>query len=302
MRPPMPTFSLPRRAKIVLIVVAVLIVALIVASSLVGVFVDWLWFGSVGFRSVYSSVILTRFLLFLSFGLIMAVGIGANLFVAFRVRPPFRPASAEQQNLKRYRVVLEPRKKLILAVIMVIVGLAAGASAEGNWQRWLLFFNGGSFGQKDPQFHLDISFYAWDYPVYRLLLGFGFSLVIFSLILSIAVHYLFGSIRLQTPGPKITVAARRHLTILILVFIVLKALAYWLDRYGLVFSNRGRVTGASYTDVNASLPAKTILFWIAVIIAAGVLASLWLKSAQLPAIGFVVLIVLSIVISGIYPA
>ena len=146
------------------------------------------------------------------------------------------------------------------------------------------------FGVKDPQFHRDISFFAWDYPVYRLMLGFGFTAVIFSLVFSVAVHYLSGAIRLQTPGPKITLSARRHLTILIFLFIVFKAIAYWLDRYGLVYSDRGKVTGASYTDVNASLPAKTILFWIAVIIAVAVLASLWLKSARLPAIGFVVLL------------
>ena len=120
----------------------------------------------------------------------MAVGIGANMVIAFRVRPPFRPMSSEQQNLERYRVALEPRKKLILAVVMVIVGLAAGASAQGNWRTWLLFFNGGSFGVTDPQFHKDISFFAWDYPAYRTLLSFGFSLVIFSLLFAVAVHYL----------------------------------------------------------------------------------------------------------------
>jgi uncharacterized membrane protein (UPF0182 family) len=302
MRPPMPSFALSRRARIALITVGVIILLLILGSSFVGVYVNWLWFGSVGFRSVYTTVFWTRVVLFLVFGLVMAAGIGANLIIAFRVRPPFRPMSSEQQNLERYRVALEPRKKLILAVVMVIVGLAAGAAAEGDWKQWLLFLNGGSFGVTDPQFHRDISFYAWDYPVYRILLSFGFSLVIFSLLLSAAVHYLVGAIRLQTPGPKTTIAARRHVTLLVFAFIVLKAIAYWFDRYGLVFSNRGKVTGASYTDVHASLPAKTILFWIAVIIAIGVLASLWLKSPQLPVIGFVVLLILSIVINGIYPA
>jgi uncharacterized membrane protein (UPF0182 family) len=302
MRPPIPSFSLSRRARIALITVGVIILLLIIGSSFVGVFVDWLWFGSVGYRGVFTSVIWTRFILFIVFGLITAVGIGANMVIAFRVRPPFRPMSSEQQNLERYRVALEPRKRLILAAVMIIVGLAAGASAQGGWRTWLLFFNGGSFGVKDPQFHRDISFFAWDYPAYRTLLGFGFSLVIFSLLFSVAVHYLVGAIRLQTPGPKMTIAARRHVTILVFLFIVLKAIAYWFDRYGLVFSNRGKVTGASYTDVNASLPAKTILFWIAVIIAIGVLASLWLKSALLPVTGFVVLLILSIVINGIYPA
>ena len=102
------------------------------------------------------------------------------------------------------------------------------------------------------------------------------------------MHYLSGAIRLQTPGPKITPVRAPAPHVLVFVFMVLKAVAYWLDRYGLVFSYRSKFTGASYTDVHAALPAKTILFWIAVIIAVAVLASMWLRSALLPAIGFVV--------------
>ncbi len=87
--------------------------------------------------------------------------------------------------------------------------------------------------------------YTWDYPVYRLMLNFGFTAIIFTILLSLVVHYLSGAIRLQTPGPKITPLARRHLTILVFVFMALKACAYWLDRYGLVLSGRsGKVTGA----------------------------------------------------------
>jgi uncharacterized protein len=302
MRPPIPSFMLSRRVKIALAVVGTVIVLLVLASSLVGVYINWLWYGEVGYRGVYRSMIETRAVLLLIFGLLMALIIGANLVVAYLLRPPFRPLSAEQQNLERYRVLIEPRRRLILAIVMIIAFLTAGLAAQSNWRTWLLWRFGGSFGVPDPQFHRDVSFFAWDYPVYRLLLGFGFTAVIFSLVLSIAVYYLFGAIRLQTPGPKITLSARRHVTVLVFVFIVLKAIAYWLDRYGLVFSERGKVTGASYTDVNASLPAKTILFWIAVIIAAGVLASMWLHSAQLPAIGFGVLLVISILINGIYPA
>jgi uncharacterized protein len=302
MRPPIPAFALSRRAKIILSVLAILIVVLIIGNSLVGIYVDWLWFGEVHFRGVFSAILGTRAVLFAVFGVLMALMIGGNMVVAYLLRPPFRPLSAEQQNLERYRVSLEPRKRLVLILVMVIAFLGAGLAAQGNWRTWMLWRFGGSFGVKDPQFGRDISFFAWDYPVYRLMLGFGFSAVFFSLLFAIAVHYLYGAIRLQTPGPKITLSARRHITVLIFLFIVFKAIAYWLDRYGLVYSDRGRVTGASYTDVNASLPAKTILFWIAVIIAVAVLASMWLKSARLPAIGFGVLLVLSILISGIYPA
>ncbi|MDP9093208.1 MAG: UPF0182 family protein, partial [Actinomycetota bacterium] len=254
------------------------------------------------YRKVYSGILWTRIWLFLIFGFLMALIIGGNLVIAYMLRPPFRPMSTEQQNLERYRIMVEPRKKVILAAVLAFTLFIAGMSAQGNWQTWLMWLNGGSFGVTDPQFHMDISFFAWDYPAYRVMLGFGFSAILFALVLSVAVHYLTGAIRLQTPGPKITPAARRHLTALVFVFMALKAIAYWLDRYGLVFSSRSTFTGASYTDVHASLQAKTILFWLAILIAAGVLASMWLRSAVLPAIGFAVLLVLSILISGIYPA
>ncbi len=302
MRPPMPAVNLSRRAKIAIAVAAILVVLLIVALSLVNVYTAWLWFGEVGFRGVYASILRARVLLFLGFGLAMAAILGANVALAYRLRPPFRPMSPEQQNLERYRIALEPRRRLAFIALILIAILSAGSSAQRNWKIWMLWFNGGSFHISDPQFGKDISFFAFDYPMYRLLLGFGYAAVIFSILLSAGVYYLYGALRLQTPGPKITISARRHLTVLVFLFIVLKAFSYWLDRYGLVFSGRGKVTGASYTDVNASLPAKTILFWLAIVIAVGVLASIWLSSPQLPAIGFGVLLVLSIVISGIYPA
>jgi uncharacterized membrane protein (UPF0182 family) len=302
MRPNLPAVLLSRRTKIVLAVVVVIVVLLIVLVQLSGVYVNYLWYDSVQHRNVYSTMLWTKVSLFFIFGALMALIIGGNMLLAYLIRPPFRPMSPEQQNLQNYAVMLEPRRRLILIGVALIAFLAAGASAQGNWQMWQLWLHGGSFGITDPQFHQDISFYAWDYPVYRSLLGFGFTGVIFALVLAVIVHYLTGAIRLQTPGPKMTITARRHVTVLVFTFMALKAIAYWLDRYGLVFSNRSKFTGASYTDVHAELPAKTILFWIAIILAIGVLASMWLRSALLPGIGFVVLLVLSILIGGIYPA
>lgn len=302
MRPPIPSLTLSRRAKIALWTAAILILLIIALVQTTGVYINFLWFGSLGYRNVYTTIFWTRLVLFVIFGLLMALIIGGNLVIAYLLRPPFRPMSAEQQNIERYRVMLEPRRMLILIAASLIALFSAGLSAQGNWATWQLWLNGGSFGMVDPQFHRDLSFYAWDYPAYRLMLGFGFTAILFALILSVAIHYLLGAIRLQTPGPKITLSARRHLTVLAIVFIVLKAIAYWLDRYGLVFSSRSKFTGASYTDVHAVLPARTILFWVAIIIAVGLIVSLWLRSTLLPGIAFVSMLVLSILISGIYPA
>jgi uncharacterized membrane protein (UPF0182 family) len=302
MRPPMPSMILSRRAKIALGVVVGLIVLLIVLVKLSGIYINYLWFGTVGHRNVYSTMLWTKVSLFFIFGVLMALIIGGNLVIAYLIKPPFRPMSPEQANLQNYVLMVEPRRRLVLIVVSLIALLSAGASAQGKWLQWQLWLHGTSFHQKDPQFHRDISWYAWDYPVYRILLSFGFVAVIFTLILTVGVHYLTGAIRLQTPGPRVTIAARRQLTLLVFFFIAFKAIAYWLDRYALVFSSRSKFTGASYTDVHSELPAKTILFWIAVILALTVLASVWLRSSLIPGIGFITLIVLSILIGGIYPA
>jgi len=162
MRPEMPSIRISRRGKLLIGVLAAIIFLLSVLGSLVSVYTNWLWFGEVGYRNVYRTVLLTRFVLFLVVGLVMAAIIGANIYLAYRMRPPFRPVSQEQENLERYRVAVEPRKKLIFAGIVGLVFLIAGVSGQSNWKTWQLWRSGVAFGIKDAQFHRDISFFAWD--------------------------------------------------------------------------------------------------------------------------------------------
>src|SRR5215470_3094656 len=302
MRPSLPVPAISRRTRIVLIVIAVLIVGLSVLGSLVSLYIDWLWYGEVGYRGVFGTVVWTRILLFFLFGLLLAAVVGVNLVVAYRLRPPFRPMSTEQQNLERYRAAIEPRRVLLLAVVVGLLGLFAGITAQGQWRTWVLFWHSTPFGIPDPQFGKDISYFAFAYPFYRFLLGFGFAAVVFSLLGAVVVHYLFGGLRLQTPGEKVTPAARVHLSVLLGVFVLLKAVAYYLDRYGLVFSDRGNVTGASYTDVHAVLPAKTILMFIAIICAVLFFANVAFRNFQLPAIALVLAVLSSVIIGGAIPA
>ena len=302
MRPSLPVPSISRRAKIIIGVVVLLVLVLSVLGSLVRLYVDWLWFGEVGYRQVFSTNLGTRFLLFLLFGGLMAAVIAANLIVAYRFRPPFRPMSLEQQNLERYRSALEPRRRLIVIAVSGVLGIFTGITAQAQWQTWLLWRNSTPFGVADPQFGRDIAYYAFTYPFQRFVLGLLFTAIVLSLISALAVHYVFGGVRLQTPGEKVTPAARVHLSLLLGIFVLLKAVAYYLDRYGLLFNERDGRTGAAYTDVNAVLPAKTILMFVALICAAAVFANIFLRNVQLPAIALVLLVLTSVLASGIYPA
>jgi uncharacterized membrane protein (UPF0182 family) len=280
----------------------VVVVVLILGAVFVSIYTDLLWYREVGFSKVFVTVLWTKVLLFFSFGLVMALLVGSNIAIAYRLRPPFRPMSLEQQNLERYRVAIEPFLRIVLIVAGAVFGLFAGLSAASHWQVWLLWRHATSFGQTDPQFHRDISYYAMTYPFQRFLLGFLLTAVILSLLASAATHYLFGGLRLQTAGDKVSPGARAHLSVLLGVVVLLKAVAYWLDRYGLAFSLRGVVQGASYTDVHAVLPAKTILVGIAVICALLFFANIVVRNVLLPAGALALLVVSAVVIGGIYPA
>src|SRR5215210_3069310 len=303
MRPPVSVPTLSRRAKLVIGAIAVLLVLFTAIGTLTNVYVDYLWFDETNFTEVFWTEVQTRALLFAVAGVATGGLVALAVHLAYRFRPTFRPMSLEQQNLERYRQSLEPRRTLVLSIIGVVLGLFAGFTAQGSWDTWLTFRNSTDFGRTDPQFGVDISFFVFDYPFWRLVLGFGFAIVLLALIGSLITHYVFGGLRLQTPGQKLTSAARVQISVLLGIFLALKAVAYWLDRYGLVYSDRGEVfTGASYTDVNALLVPKTILVFVAAVCALAFFANIFVRNFLLPAAALVLLLISSLVIGVAYPA
>lgn len=296
-----------RRVRTLLMTLGVLAVLGMAFTMFAGFWTDWLWYRSVNYSSVFTTTLWTKIGLFFVFGLLMALAVGFNIWLAHRLRPPLSAMSVEQQSLDRYRMGIAPYKTWLLLGITALVGLIAGASAAGQWRTWLMWVNGVPFHQKDPQFHLDVSFFAFDLPWYRFLLGFGFAATILSLIAAALTHYLYGGLRVTSPGARATAAATGHLSVLLGIFVTLKAVAYWLDRYGLAvkssdFKATDNWTGLRYVDANAYLPAKTILFCIAVICALLFFATLWRRTWQLPVIGFGLMVLSAILIGGLYPA
>ncbi|WP_327435204.1 UPF0182 family membrane protein [Streptomyces sp. NBC_01236] len=296
-----------RRVRTLLMTLGVLAVLAMLFVMFAGFWTDWLWYRSVHYSSVFTTTLWTKIGLFFVFGLLMAASVGVNIWLAHRLRPPLSAMSTEQQSLDRYRMGIAPYKKWLLLAITSLVGLIAGASASGQWRTWLMWVNGVPFHQKDPQFHLDVSFFAFDLPWYRFLLGFGFAAAVLSLIAAALTHYLYGGLRITSPGARATAAATGHLSVLLGIFVALKAVAYWLDRYGLAvkssdFKATGNWTGLRYVDAHAYLPAKTILFCIAVICALLFFATLWRRTWQLPVIGFGLMVLSAILIGGLYPA
>jgi uncharacterized membrane protein (UPF0182 family) len=149
---------------------------------------------------------------------------------------------------------------------------------------------------------MDISFFAFRLPFWQTAIGWGISTLVLAIIASVAVHYLYGGIRLQVREDRTTVAARVQLSVLLGLVVLLKAVAYWFDRYALALKDSKLITGLTYTDVNAVLPAKAILTGIAVVCALLFFANIVRRSWVLPAAGTALLVISSVLIAGLYPA
>jgi uncharacterized membrane protein (UPF0182 family) len=281
----------------------VLLVGLITGSRLLDTYVNLLWFGEVGFRSVYSTVLLTRLALFFGVGLVVGGLVALNLYLAYRSRPVFVPVTGPDDPVARYRTVVVRRLRLFGIGLPVLVGLVAGTSAQADWQQLQLFLNSTPFNVADPQFQHDIGFYAFQLPFYTWLLSWLFIATALSFLGALVAHYLFGGIRLAGRGGQVSGPARTHLALVAGTFILLKAVAYFFDRYTLLFSNRNdKFDGATYTDLNAVLPAKLILLCIAVFCAVAFFAGAFLRNMQLPAIATVLLVLSSVLVGAAWPA
>jgi len=295
-----------RWPRLVLPVIACVIGFIVLVAIVAGIWTDWLWFSAVHYPSVFGITYGTRWAMFFVAGLFMALVTGANAVLAYRLRPIYRPVPTTGGTGPAgdsYRLAIDPHRRLLLGVLLAVIGLISGVTAAGAWRTWLLFINQVPFHIKDRQFHLDLSFFVFTYPFIRLVLSYLFWAVLLSLVLAVLVHYLYGGLRMQGRRPKVTVATQAHLFVLFGSFVLLKAVAYWVDRYGIDFSQRGAVTtGASYTDVNAVLPAKTVLAVIAIICALLFFAGAARRSPMLPAVGFGLLVLSAILIGGLYPA
>lgn len=204
-------------------------------------------------------------------------------------------------NLRQYQDAIEPFKKLAFWLVALVLGIPAGLRLAEGWQTVLTWLNATPFGKTDPIFGWDISFFVFTLPFLELVVSFLLHLVILSLVVSIVASYLYGGLQV-VPRPHATVPVRRHLGILAAIASVIIGVQYWIGRYSLLTQSGDNIDGAMYADVNATLPAHSILAAISVAVAALFLVAAFRGTWRLPTIGVVVTVVAALVIGGAYPA
>ncbi len=283
-----------------IILVGVLIALFLSARGLAGFYTEYLWFDSIGRGDTWRALLWARLLPAAVFTALFFVMMFVSLTIAERLAPRTRALGPEDEMLLRYQQTVAPYSGRIRIVVSVIFALLAGATAAGEWQRWILFTHSQSFGVKDPQFGKDVGFYVFRLPFLTFVFDWLFAGLIIVLIITTIAHYLNGGIRFQAPFQRVTPQVKAHLSVVLALMALVKTVQYFFARYELNFSTRGFVEGASKTDVAAQLPSLNLLMVISVVAAGLFVWNIWRRGWVLPVIavglwGFVALVIGTIV-------
>src|SRR6266446_4758678 len=285
-----------------ILILLLALLALSLVAQVVPLYTDWLWFGEVGYADVFVKTLSLRGSLFAAMAIGVLIFLFANLTFAARTAPPDVIWELEDQLGLPGRVVIEPLIRRFMPIVLALISLASGMRATVHWETVLGYFNATPFGTTDPLFGHDLAVFVFVLPFWRLLHGWASTLVVATIVLTLAVYVLQRSLVLTTRGPRLAAGARTHLLALGALALALTAVGFWLDRFELVFSPRGIVFGASYTDIHASLPALGVLTVVGAVAAVACLAQIARPGLRLVAGGLIVLGLVWVIALGIYPA
>lgn len=300
-----PSAPMKRPPRVLAWVLGIIAVILFIGPMFVGVYTDWKWFGAIDYRGVFTTAIVARIVLFIVAALVAALIVWVAGYFVWRGRPDDMDLGDLNSPVYQYRQAIEKSVGTFLKVLPLVIGLIAGFLLQSSWRNVLLFINGTEFGETDPQFGLDYGFYAFDLPIYQLIVSTLSMLVLVALLIALVGHYVLGGIRIGNQAASIKGSlsrpARIQLAVTAGVWMLLKVVDYWLQRYELLYSRNDMFTGASFTDLNAQLPAKIILMVLGVFVAIAFFAAVVLKDLRIPALGVVLMLVSGIVIGGAWP-
>lgn len=247
-------------------VIPILIVGFIVLGFILSTFAqlltDYWWFDSLGASSVWSTLLQTKIFLVAIFALLGAGLVWINLYFVDRFAPEsLAIIRGEDYLVERYNEIIRPRQGLFRLVFAGLIGLLGSSSAAGQWQNWLLYRNGGSWGRVDPVFDKDVSFYVFKLPIYAFLVDWFFMILILALLLSLGSYFLNGSLNpaFRKLGSKSTFNIKVHVSILLAAIALTRAIGYYLNRFELLYSDYGGFRGIMSTDSVVRMPALLLL-------------------------------------------
>src|SRR6185436_4997766 len=238
---------------------AALLLLTLAMPQIVRYYTDWLWFGEVGFRQVFSTILRAQSLLFVSALVISVAWFALNVRIAVATMGDRRPTFVTREGLEVQLPGREQVQRMALAA-MTVVAVLIGLFAAGQWPVWLTFRHGGTFGQADPVLGYDVGFYVFALPFWQVLRGLGQVLVVLAALVAGGLYLVSGSLA-SGFGRRVSMtrAVRLHLSSLAAVFLLLLGIGAWLNRAEHLLEPTTLLFGASYADVMCRMPAGLLL-------------------------------------------
>lgn len=280
-----------------IILAAVIVILVLLLPLFISFWTDLQWYDSLGFGSVYTTRLWARVGLFFAAAIFFFIALAVNLNIArmlWNRQSPglIRPEVADYLPLSN---------RLVSAIIWIgsaAVAILAGLSISSQWTTVLSFLNATAFGARDAVFNEDVGFYVFTLPMYRLVQSWVMGALIVSLI-GIVIYGAYQRLGLNTNIPR---SAWTHASLLGAGILGLIAWGYYLSRLELVYSERGPVLGATYTDVNVQQGVFWLLIVIALATAVALVVAALTNRIQIPGIALGVWILAVILAGNAYPA
>ena len=269
--------------------------------SVADFYTNVLWFDQLGFLNILTTQIFAQAALFAAGAVSFALITGVSLWLAYRFRPVYIRFPDESSPFEQYRQLLEQLRRVVMIGVPLGLGVLAGLAVSPSWGIVLGYLNRTPFGETDPQFGLDISFYIFELPFFVGLVGFLSGAFLISLLLTAGVHIIYGSIKFNGRETFVSKAARIQIGLLAFLYLLVQGASLWLDQFLTMTSSSGLFTGATYSDVNAAIPGLQILAMISVVVALLFLVAAFVGKWRLPVIATGLMVVSSLILGGLFP-
>lgn len=313
------------------IIVAIVVAIAFICSIIFGFstfITDCMWYAQLGFESVIWIQLAAKIGVWALYALLMAAFGYLSAYIAIKKRP----GSEDGVYVKEKGNILDTKKGIssklamhVAGVVSLIVGAVFGMQFYNHWVQILLMFNYQSFGIKDPQFGFDNGFYVFALPGLRLFTRAFIVLLAVSLLFSVITNAFMGAVRITLPVDgkgifSITKSARRQISAWFMLVIIFWSVLQILDVFAIVNLDGSKITGGSYTDMNAGVPSSIAMAVITLIV--GIVITAWLlkshalngnvkigtrfvvavKAWRTPAVAVASLVVCAMVLSFAWPA
>ncbi len=270
-----------------------------VMNPAVELLTDFWWFDALGYAPVFWQMLMGQLGVYAAIvtGIFIVLYLNALIAVSQTQLDTDNFDQVFQENAALFRRYFQG----VLVVACIAIGLFLGRISLDQWLDFLQFFHQQPFGLEDPLFHKDVGFYVFSLPFINHILGWLSAILFLSMLGSLVVYFLRGAISSFRNRFYFSARARNHLFVLAMLFFVLKAVSYYFERYGLLYSHRGVVYGAGYTDVHVMMPGYYSLIALAAIAALAFLSGVMRRSWQFPVLGLIFLMAGSFLVNSLAP-